>query len=199
MVWRDHIPEDLSNLYEIHDFKHAAAILATEFQKEFQELCTALRTFKFTEEDIITGGGNESNIPKRFSNILRPLGWKTEKLNGKLLIDNTIIRHDTPRIGYVKERVAFDLQWTVKGKNFDKYLYAFRTFYEYNQLSVAILATRSLDYNPYFASMWGEINNKYGASNSHMGKLLSRLDAGINGGCPVLVFGITSNLLKDGS
>lgn len=30
----------------------------------------------------------------------------------------------------------------------------------------------------------------------HMGKLLPRLEAGRSGGCPVLVFGITTALLK---
>jgi len=32
---------------------------------------------------------------------------------------------------------------------------------------------------------------KYGASTTQMGKLLPRLEAGRNGGCPILVFGIT--------
>jgi hypothetical protein len=39
------------------------------------------------------------------------------------------------------------------------------------------------------------IHHKYGASTTHMGKLLPRLQAGRNGGCPVLVFGITPKLL----
>ena len=80
MVWRNDIPDDISNLYEIYDFKHASAILATEFCEEFQEVCVAVRTFRFTKEDIIMGGCNESNIPKKFSNILQPMGWKQERL-----------------------------------------------------------------------------------------------------------------------
>ena len=198
MVWRDHIPEDISNFYEIHDFKHAAAILATEFREEFQEVCTALRNFRFTEEDIIIGGGNESNIPKKFSNILRPMGWKAEQLNAKMLIDDTVIRHDTHKVDYIKGRVAFDLEWNSKDQTFDRDLYAFRTFYEYNKISVAILITRSNDLDPYFVSLGMKIKNKYGASTTHMGKLLPRLEAGRNGGCPVMVFGITRNLLSRG-
>jgi len=42
-----------------------------------------------------------------------------------------------------------------------------------------------------------EIMPKYGASTTHMGKLLPRLEAGRNGGCPILVFGITTKLLND--
>jgi len=38
---------------------------------------------------------------------------------------------------------------------------------------------------------------KYGASTTHMGKLLPRLKAGRNSGCPMLVFGITRKLIVD--
>ena len=37
----------------------------------------------------------------------------------------------------------------------------------------------------------GDVYKKYGASTTWMGKLLYRLDAGRNGGCPVLAIGIT--------
>jgi hypothetical protein len=39
--------------------------------------------------------------------------------------------------------------------------------------------------------------SKYGASTTWMGKLLYRLNAGRNGGCPVLVFGITPKCVSD--
>lgn len=199
MVWKDHIPDDISDLYEIYDFKHAAAILATEFKEEFQEVCSALRDFRFTEEDIVISGGNESNIPKRFSNILRPMGWKEKQLNAKMLIDDEVICHDTHKVDYIKGRVAFDLEWNSKDQTFDRDLYAFKAFYEYDKISVSILVTRSNKLDAYFTSLGKEIKNKYGASTTHIGKLLPRLKAGRNGGCPVLVFGITPKLLSKGA
>ncbi|MCE3237613.1 MAG: hypothetical protein K0R24_594 [Gammaproteobacteria bacterium] len=39
--------------------------------------------------------------------------------------------------------------------------------------------------------------DKYGASTTWMGKLLYRLNAGRHGSCPVLVFGITPNIVVD--
>lgn len=203
MVWKDHIPADIANLYEVHDFKHASAILVTEFPAEFHEVCDALRIFRFTEEDVITGGGNESNIPKKFSNILRPMGWKEEQLNAKMLIDDKIICHDTHKVDYSKGRVAFDLEWNSKDQTFDRDLYAFRNFFEYDKISVGILVTRSNDLDQYFDSLGTiegkRIKNKYGASTTHMKKLLPRLEAGRNGGCPLLVFGITQRLLLKGA
>ena len=38
MNWHKYIPEDIAELYEVHDFKHAAAILSQEFPTEFEEV-----------------------------------------------------------------------------------------------------------------------------------------------------------------
>jgi Restriction endonuclease BglII len=68
----DYIPADISELYEIHDYHHAAAILATEYPDEFADICRALRDFRLTEGDITKPGGSESDIPKKFSKIILP-------------------------------------------------------------------------------------------------------------------------------
>ncbi len=74
MIWEDYIPPEIQDLYEIHDFKHAAAILVHEFPTEARELFTALKKFRFTEEEVKRPGGNESAIPKKFSGLLRGVG-----------------------------------------------------------------------------------------------------------------------------
>ncbi len=220
MSWENIIPDSVKELYEIHDYKHAAAILCKEFHQEFLELCEALMAFRFSEEDITKEGGNESNIPKKFSEILRPKGWKAQKLDvsnvtkltekdidGKEVIkENEISNPSTHIIDYVKGRIAFDLEWNSKDQTFDRDLYAFKAFYDYNIISLGVLVTRSNDLDSYFTSL-GEYDDKngihrkykdkYGASTTHMGKLLPRLDGGRNGGCPVLVFGITQKLLSE--
>jgi CRISPR-associated protein Csd2 len=196
VVCQDHVPADIWDLYEVHDYKHAAAILATEFPAEFGEICNALRRFRFTEEDVTTPGGNESRIPKKFSDILRPMGWLESQLNAKLVIDDeVVVSHDTHKVDYIKGRVAFDLEWNSKDQTFDRDLYAFRAFFDYDRISAGVLVTRSNELDPYFSRLGNLIKAKYGASTTHMGKLLPRLGAGRNGGCPVLVFGITPRLL----
>jgi CRISPR-associated protein Csd2 len=105
------------------------------------------------------------------------------------------ISHGTHKVDYLKGRVAFDLEWNSKDQTFDRDLYAFRAFFDYDAISVAVLVTRSNELDPHFKKL--EINHKYGASTTHMGKLIPRLIAGRNGGCPVIVFGITSKLLID--
>jgi len=205
VIWTNHIPKKLRDLYEIHDFHHAAAILANEFKSEFDEVCDALSKFRLTEQDVTTSGGNESTIPKKFSELLRPNGWKETTLTAKMVVDNEEMSEDTHKIDYVKGRVAFDLEWNSKDQTFDRDLYAFRTFFEYDRISVAVLVTRSNDLDEWFDSLgkiadkhgeYRALKSKYGASTTHMGKLLPRLKAGRNGGCPVLVFGIKRALIE---
>lgn len=193
MSWVNYIPSELANLYEVHDYRHAAAILKTEFPSEFEELCKALSVFRLTEQDVIKPGGSESTIPKKFSDILRPLGWVEKRLHAKIIVDEHEFSHDSHYVDYIKGRVAFDLEWNSKDQTYDRDLYAFRAFFEYNKISVGILATRSQELDTWFKTLG--VYNKYGASTTQLGKLLPRLNAGRNGGCPVLVFGMTSKLL----
>lgn len=206
VIWSDHIPQDLRDLYEVHDFLHCAAILRSEFSGEFGELCETLRQFRITTDDIRKPGGSESDIPKKVSALLRPKGWEEAKLTAKFVVDEKEARRDTHWIDYVKGRVAFDVEWNSKDQTFDRDLFAFRTFFEYDRISVGVLLTRSNDLDQVFAKL-GVIKDsdgserpvkaKYGASTTHMGKLLPRLNAGRNGGCPVLVFGITRRVISD--
>jgi hypothetical protein len=130
------------------------------------------------------------------------------------MIENFIDGH---KIDYVKGRVAFDLEWNSKDQTFDRDLYAMRAFHECGLISLGIMVTRSEKLNPVFEvvpqlTKTGEpelfksgknagqpktVRAKYGASTTWMGKLLYRLNAGRHGGCPILVFGITPNLIED--
>jgi hypothetical protein len=110
---------------------------------------------------------------------------------------------DGHRIDFVNGKVALDLEWNSKDQTYDRDLYAFSAFYDAGAIDVGVILTRgsSLD-NDYFRSLGkvlksdgseggDDVYRKFGASTTWMGKLLYRLDAGRNGGCPVLAIGIT--------
>lgn len=80
------IPADIRELYEVHSYRHAAAILANSAVQELNEIFAALRAFRLTREMITIGGGNESAIPKEFSKLLRPSGWFETRIHGDLLV-----------------------------------------------------------------------------------------------------------------
>jgi hypothetical protein len=122
---------------------------------------------------------------------------------------------DGHKIDYVKEKVAFDLEWNSKDQTFDRDLYAFNAFFLSGAIDAGILLTRSAALNDVFRGVGPALKkdgktieltasgeqrstmSKYGASTTWMGKLLYRLNAGRNGGCPVLVFGITPKCVSD--
>lgn len=209
MPLTDFIPQELLDLYEIHNYRHAAEVLATGCPNELNELVHALINFRLTTADIVTKGGNESQIPKRVASLLRPKLWFETRIRGDLVV--SIETHtgngvaevesriedflDGHKIDFVKNRVAFDLEWNSKDQTFDRDLYAFRAFHEAGIISAAVLLTRSASLNEVFKSLG--VMPKYGASTTWMGKLLYRLKAGRNGGCPVLVLGITPKLIED--
>jgi hypothetical protein len=131
--------------------------------------------------------------------------------------EDEIIRErylDGHKVDYVKGRVAFDLEWNSKDQTFDRDLYAFSAFAECGVIDVGVLVTRSTDLGELIrqlppaldkngqiemtkAGNPRETRAKYGASTTWMGKLLYRLNAGRNGACPVLVFGIGPNCVSD--
>lgn len=207
------IPKDILEHYEVFSYRHAASILANSAAGELGEIFEALRAFQLKKEWITAGGGNESAIPKAFSQLLRSKQWYETRIHGDLLVTLEIHKDDGAsreisrqqitrgdfldghKVDYVKNRVAFDLEWNSKDQTFDRDLYAARAFYECGLISAAILVTRSAELNPVFAELG--VKAKYGASTTWMGKLLYRLNAGRNGGCPVLVFGITRQVVTD--
>lgn len=209
MPLTDYLPAELLDLYEVHNYRHAAEVLATGCPVELAELVAALTQFRLTTADILAKGGNESQIPKKVASLLRHKHWHETRIRGDLVV--TIETHtedgidkseerindfmDGHKIDFVKKRVAFDLEWNSKDQTFDRDLYAFRAFHEAGVISAAALLTRSESLNEVFKTLG--VMSKYGASTTWMGKLLYRLRAGRNGGCPVLVLGITPKLIED--
>jgi len=126
------------------------------------------------------------------------------KLEGKKREDTFVLRGfiDGHKIDFIKNRIAFDLEWNSKDQTFDRDLYAARTFYECGIISAAVLLTRSASLAPLFAEIQNRVDikdfkSKFGASTTWMGKLKYRLDAGRGGGCPVLALGIKPALVSD--
>jgi len=205
------ILDEIRRLYDVINYRNAIGVLESGSPDEFRELIEAFATFRFSTEDIISSGGNESNIPKKFSALLRPYGWQETRISGDLLVklkakkieetgydesERTIEQFlDGHKIDYVKNRVACDLEWNSKDQTFDRDLYAFAAFYQANIIDAAVLVTRSEKMNDVFRTL--NILNKYGASTTWMGKLDYRIHANRSGGCPVLALGITPHLLED--
>ena len=204
------VPAEILDRFECFNYNHAAEILSQSFPEEWDEVCQALKNFQITIADITAAGGNESSIPPKLASSLDPLGWKEIRISGDLIIkfyprknkkgtfsdvpfdEKTISNYiDGHNIDFVKNRVAIDFEWNSKDQTFDRDLFAMRTYYECDIISVGLIITRAESLNQIFDELGKDIKAKYGASTTWMGKLLPRLDSRRHGGCPILALGIT--------
>lgn len=209
--WRMLIPDEIAEKYEFYNFNGALEILTQTHINEFSEIVRALNDFSVETDDIMRKGGNESQVPKKLSALLRPLDWKELEISGDLIVRllegkkmKAVSKEFTlkefisgHKIDYVKGEVALDLEWNSKDQTFDRDLYAFRTFYECGVITCGVIITRSEQLNTVFEKLGGDIKKKYGASTTWMGKLLPRIHARRHGGCPILAIGITPKVISD--
>jgi len=88
--------------------------------------------------------------------------------------------------------VAIELEWNNKDPFFDRDLNNFRLLFDLRVVSVGVIITRCDDLQDIFDTLGR--GDSFGASTTHMSKLLPKLQGGGGGGCPILVFGIRKSL-----
>ncbi len=98
----------------------------------------------------------------------------------------------THRIDCYKNRVALEIEWNNKDPFFDRDLNNFRLLFDLRAVSVGIIVTRCDDLQGIFDDVGR--GKSYGASTTHMSKLLPKIEGGGGAGCPLLVFGISRKL-----
>ncbi|WP_409433388.1 BglII/BstYI family type II restriction endonuclease [Litorimonas sp. RW-G-Af-16] len=207
----------INSKFEIFSYRNAAGILSTSFPEQFKMICDALESFQITEKMIRIPGGSKGEIAK-YVDTLFEAEWRELRISADLhvklldankkseIVDSYIKEGylDGHRIDFVRGKVALDLEWNSKDQTYDRDLFAFSSFYDAGAIDVGVIITRGSSLNTdYFRKLGkvlekdgvtegkNDVYSKFGASTTWLGKLLYRLDAGRNGGCPVLAFGIT--------
>ncbi len=213
---------DLRNKFEIFSYRNAASILHGSFPTQFREIVAALEEFSISRTMIRMPGGSKGPIARYVDGLFGD-HWEETRITadlhvrllhaekkGRVLSQYTRQGYlDGHRIDFVSGKVALDLEWNSKDQTYDRDLYAFSAFYEAGAIDVGVIITRGSSLDTRFFRSLGkvlekdgsagkkEVYKKFGASTTWMGKLLYRLDAGRNGGCPVLALGITPNCVTD--
>lgn len=188
----ENLPEDILNLYDVHEYRHAVAILQADFPDEYRDIIEMLTAFRLKRCDILSAGGRKSNISGFLDQFLYDRGWTEKMFDTKLIIDG--VEHDTPthKIDCYKNKVALDIEWNNKDPFYDRDLNNYRLLHERAAISVGVIVTRCTSLQRIFNDL-GK-GKSYGASTTHMDKLLPRIEGGSGGGCPLLVFGISDKL-----
>lgn len=178
--------------YEVHEWRHASAILAADFQTELSDIQEVLMDFRLRRSQVLAPGGSKSAIADSIDGELIRRGWQEKKFHTQIRVDDHEMDTPTHKVDCFKNRVALEIEWNNKDPFFDRDLNNFRLLFDLRAISVGVIITRCSELQSIF-NVLGK-GKSYGNSTTHMSKLLPRIDGGGGAGCPLLVFGITRAL-----
>ncbi|XOF34466.1 MAG: BglII/BstYI family type II restriction endonuclease [Candidatus Electrothrix sp. YB6] len=186
------IPAEIRKRYEIHEWKHASAILHSDFPEEWADIMDVLTEFRLYKSWITKRGGSKSKISGFIDEFLYQRGWLEKDFSTQVVVDDQIMETPTHKIDCYKNRIALEIEWNNKDPFFDRDLNNFRLLFDLRAISVGIIITRCDDLQDIFNDLGR--GQSFGASTTHMSKLLPRIEGGGGAGCPLLVFGISKSL-----
>jgi hypothetical protein len=186
------VPHFIRENYEVREWRHAVAILSADFPEEWSDIVKVLGEFRLYRSEILKPGGRKSGVSTRIDAALADLGWTEQCFETKIVVDDTVLESPTHKVDCFKNGVGLEIEWNNKDPFYDRDLNNFRLLFDLRTVHVGVIVTRSDELQTVFDSLGR--GDSYGASTTHMGKLLPRLEGGSGGGCPVLVVGITRKL-----
>ena len=190
------LPEFIRENYEVHEWKHATAILEHDYPVEWQDIIDVLTGFRLRKSYIAIGGGNKSDVAGVLDKAFLLKGWREKDFQTKVVVDANEIDSPTHKVDCFKNEIALEIEWNNKDPFYDRDLNNFRLLFELRAISVGVIVTRCDELQSIFNRLGRGAS--YGASTTHMSKLLPKLEGGGGGGCPVLVFGIKAALYVPG-
>lgn len=193
---RGRVSDDILDSYKVHQWKHAGAILATDFPGELRDIEEVLRAVRLRKNFILDPGGGKSGYSQALDTAFRARGWAPKRWDTEILIDKTPNPSPTHEVDCFKGRIAMEVEWSNKDPFYDRDLNNFRLLFDLRVISVGVIITKSDDLAPLISDLgqW----KKYGTSTTWMSKLLPRIRGGGGGGCPLLVFGIRKAIYTEG-
>lgn len=182
------IPKSLHEKFEIHEWRHATAVLLNDFPSEWSDIEAVLSAFVVKKSWITVGGGSKSKVAGWIDESLTARGWKEKKFETSIVVDGVPTDSPTHKVDCFKNRVGLEIEWNNKDPFFDRDLNNFRLLFDLRALAVGVIVTRCDQLQNIFDDLGR--GSSFGNSTTHMSKLLPRLEGGAGGGCPILVFGI---------
>ena len=124
------LPPFVRKAYEVHEWKHACAILRHDFPNEWNDLCELLIQFRFKQSWISVGGGRKSKISEAIDSFLYGRGWVEKQFDTQIMVDDVPSQSPTHKIDCFKNRVAVEIEWNNKDPFFDRDLNNFRLLFD---------------------------------------------------------------------
>lgn len=211
------VPADLFARYEFAETRNAASIFAATNPTAFGQVLDVLRDFQLKTSDLLTPGGQESDLAARMNSAFRAQGWREARVDtlirlslqrtplaaaGEIRLDPIVTEtlNEGYKVDNFRDRVALDMEWNAKDGNLDRDISAYRSLYDAALIDVGVLITRTQD----LRHLGRELGLAAGmpldqarrilntTTTTNREKLLPRLRRGDGGGCPILAVFICS-------
>jgi hypothetical protein len=190
---------DLPAGYRYGVTRHADVILRQAFARQFYDLVSVLEAFEPQLQELEAGGGAKAPFTRRFDESLKARGWGKRNIEIGKTIDGVPISkvrgHEIDMFsagpsasGY--PGIAVEMEWNNKDPFFDRDLLNFQALHHEGVLAVGVIVTRGLELQARLKLISGAMRQKYGESTTHWRKLVSRVNLGGGGECPLLLVGI---------
>jgi hypothetical protein len=189
------LPVGLLDRYEVHEWRLGLAILSAAHPEEWRDILETLRAFRLLRSDIVKPGGRKSQVAEKIDGALLARGWKEKSFDTRIVVDETEYVTPTHSVDCYKNRVALEVEWNNKDPFYDRDLNNFRLLFDLRAIDVGVIITRCSELQEIFIKLGRGAS--YGASTTHLSKLLPRIDGGGGGGCPIVVFGIKKEAYVD--
>lgn len=183
-----------------YSFSYNNGMQVLQSSTVYNDVCSVLTAFRFSEADLLAPGGGKSLIAKRMNLAFDNLGWKETlfEVNFKHEKKNYAVK--THLIDHVKDTCALEIEWNNKDTFFDRDLNHFRIAYNAGKIEFGVIVTRATELNKVFKNLVktsGLSKDKYVSTTTHFDRLVPRLIGGASGKCPVVAFAITDELLEN--
>jgi hypothetical protein len=124
------IPGSLHELYEIHEWRHASAVLMKDFPVEWGEIAQVLSGFRLLKSRVAIPGGSKSLIAASIDGPLNKLGWSEREFATAIRVDDQTLESPTHQVDCHKGKVGLEIEWNNKDPFFDRDLNNFRLLFE---------------------------------------------------------------------
>jgi hypothetical protein len=113
------LPESIRQEFEVHEWKHACAILAIDFPEEWNDIVALLEQFQLRKSWIVVGGGRKSGVSAAIDDFLYQHGWIEKEFSTSMTVDDRVMDSPTHKVDCYKNRVALEIEWNNKDPFFD--------------------------------------------------------------------------------
>ena len=158
------LPSFILDNYEVHEWKHASAILSTDFPEQWNDIIAVLSDFRLSKSHVIAGGGGKSKVAGALDGAFTKRGWQEKSWATKIVVDETTMESPTHKVDCYKNQIALEIEWSNKDPFFDRDLNNFRLLFDLRVISVGVIITKSNELREIFTSLG--IWQKYGTTTT---------------------------------